>query len=86
MTPDKVPQCDNSESQLDACMIYVKTIISSAYTRRAIKRQRSGIRIAPNLEGFPDAVLQRPSKHNMKMIADKADPCVVPCEIGKEEQ
>ena len=55
-------------------MRYVKIIISSAYTRSATMRLRSGISIAPNVDGLSEAVLQSPSKHSMKIIADKADP------------
>ena len=67
-------------------MRYVKTIMSSAKARSATRRLRSGNGIAPKVEGLSEAVLQRPSKHRMKIIADKAEPWVVPCKIGNDEE
>ena len=51
--------------------------MSSAKASNATRRLRSGIGIAPKTEGLSEAVLQRPSKHRIKIIADKAEPCVV---------
>ena len=67
-------------------MRYVKTIMSSAKARSATRRLRSGSGIAPKVEGLSEAVLQRPSKHRMKIIADKAEPWVVPRKIGNDEE
>ena len=67
-------------------MRYVKTIMSSAKARSVTRRLRSESEIAPKFEGLSEAVLQRPSKHRMKIIADKAEPCVVPRKIGNDKE